>query len=182
MISSSGEFLDAALKLGHHGTAVFPLAGKIPRIPNPHPKGSPERLNCKGECGQLGHGYCDATTELGTIGYWWGVLYRGANIGARVPKGMFVLDIDPRHNGHESLAIAADDAYVPQTLTTIRERRGAHYLSPATGEALNGASGPGIDIKTSLGYTVRAPSIHPDSGKPHVHHRPVVDPRIGWSS
>ena len=30
---------------------IIPLNGKLPAIPNPHAKGSRERLECHGECG-----------------------------------------------------------------------------------------------------------------------------------
>ena len=69
---------------------------KAPRIKSPHPKGS----RCKGECGQDGHGVHDATDDIATICRWWGIEYRGANIGGRVPDGLFVIDLDPRKPGH----------------------------------------------------------------------------------
>ena len=50
-----------AIELALHDWAVFPLRGKVPAIPNPHPRGSMERQHCKGECGLHGHGVHDAT-------------------------------------------------------------------------------------------------------------------------
>ena len=117
-----------------------PQLGSLPAArqgsgdPNPHPKGSPERRSCKGECGQYGHGVHDATTDLGVIAYWWGVRYPGANIGARVPENMFVIDIDPRSSGHESLAaLLLDHGPLPETMTTISGRcdGGSHRASTA---------------------------------------------------
>lgn len=170
-----------AIEYAHHGWAVFPLRGKVPAILNPHPKGSPERQACKGECGLQGHGVLDATTDLGVITYWWGVVYRGANIGARVPENMFVLDVDPRHGGLESLA-ALEQSYspLPETLTTISGRGdgGRHYFYRRPPGKLSAKHlGPGLDLKTSSGYVVMAPSIHPDSGDPYTRiDRPVADP------
>ena len=97
----------------------------------------------------------DATSDLGTIGQWWGVLYPGANIGARVPRNVFALDVDPRSGGHESLAaLILDHGPLPETLTTISGRcdGGGHYfyrtpLGPLKAKRL----GPGIDLKTSAG-------------------------------
>ena len=60
---------------------VFPLNGKLPAIPNPHPRGSRERQHCKGECGMHGHGVLDATDDISTVAHWWGDRYRGCNIG-----------------------------------------------------------------------------------------------------
>jgi hypothetical protein len=93
-----------AVEYAVNNWAVFPLNGKIPAIPNPHPKWSRERQTCKGECGLQGHGVLDATTDIATIAAWWGGRYAGCNIGGRVPESMFVIDVDPRHGGLESLA------------------------------------------------------------------------------
>jgi Bifunctional DNA primase/polymerase, N-terminal len=163
---------------------VFPLHGKVPAIPNPHPKGSPERQTCKGECGLAGHGVLDATTDSGQIAKWWGGKYAGANIGVRVPQVMIVLDIDPRSGGIETLAaLEARFGKLPETLTTLSGRGdgGMHlfYRRPP-GKLSAKRLGAGIDIKTSTGYVVGAPSIHPDSGKPYTRvDHPVADPP-GW--
>ena len=169
-----------AIEYAIHNWAVFPLRGKIPAIPNPHPKGSPERQTCKGECGQHGHGVLDATSDIGQVAQWW-VRYRGANIGARVPETMFVLDIDPRSGGLQSLAtLEARFGKLPETLMTISGRGdgGVHLFYRRPPGALSAKRlGAGIDIKTSTGYTVVAPSLHPDSSKPYVRvDHPVVDP------
>jgi hypothetical protein len=175
------ELLAAALELARYGWQVFPLWGKTPAIPNPHPKGSWEHKNCHGECGRHGHGFYDATTDPVVITYWWMVRCPGANVAARVPPNMFVLDIDPQHGGHESLAaLILDHGQLPETLTTISGRGtgGAHYFyRRPPGKVSTKLLGPGIDIKDNLGYTVHPPSCHPDSGKPYTYiDRPVVDP------
>jgi hypothetical protein len=161
--------------------SVFPLDGKVPAIPSPHPKGSRERRECKGECGRHGHGVFDATTDTNTVIGWWAGRYAGSNIGVRVPVVMFVLDVDPRHGGLESLAaLEAQHGKLPETLTTRSGRGdgGMHlYFRRPPGKLSAARLGPGIDIKTSTGYVVGAPSIHPDTGNPYTRiEHPVATP------
>ena len=162
--------LAEALDYAAHGMAVFPGRGKIPAIPNPHPQGSRERQKCKGQCGNHGHGVLDATTDIAIITAWWTGRYAGANILGRVPVNVFVLDVDPRHRGLESLAaLQHRHNPLPSTLTTISGRGdgGTHTFwrrPPGTLTAKH--LGEGIDIKSSSGYIVLPPSIHPTTGKP----------------
>ena len=158
-----------AIELALHDWAVFPLRGKVPAIPNPHPRGSMERQHCKGECGLHGHGVHDATGDTDQIMAWWSGRYAVCNVGARVPNNMFVVDVDPRNGGAKSLAeLVAKFGPMPPTLTAISGRGdgGSHrYYRRPYGKLTSRQLGPGIDIKTSAGYVVVPPSIHPDSGK-----------------
>ena len=137
-----------AIELAARNWAVLPLDGKIP---------------FKGTRGVL-----DATTDVTIVAELWGVRYRGANIGARVPIAMFVIDVDPRNGGLESLAALEEKVGpFPTTMRTISGRRdgGCHYFFRRPPGKLSGAKlGPGIDLKSNTGYTVHAPSIHPDTG------------------
>ena len=170
---------DAALDLAAHHWAALPLRGKLPAIPFPHPKGHP----CKGECGQQGHGVKDATTDPDQITAWWTGRYRGCNIGARVPDPLVVIDVDPRHGGHRTLAAhEAEHGPLPETLTVMSgshpDSRHFYYRRPP-GKLSAARLGPGIDIKTSAGYCVVPPSIHPDTGRPYrwlIERRPVAPP------
>jgi hypothetical protein len=89
----------AAIAYAEHHWPVLPLRGKVPAIANPHPKGSRERRECKGECGLRGHGVLDASTDPVIVEGWWTGRYRFCNIGGRVPASMFVLDIISRFCG-----------------------------------------------------------------------------------
>jgi hypothetical protein len=170
-----------AIERGIRNWPVFPGNGKIPAIPNPHPEGSIERQTCKGECGLDGHGVLDATIDVEKIGFWWGGKYAGCNILGRVPESMFVVDVDPRHDGARSIA-ALEERYglLPETLMTVSGRMdgGVHYFyRRPTGNLSSKRLGPGIDIKTSTGYVVLPPSIHPDTRKPYLGvDKPVADP------
>ena len=181
---SADVLATAAVEYAEHHWPVFPLRGKVPAIPNPHPQGSPERLSCKGECGQYGHGLFDATTDAAVVITWWSGRYARANIGVRVPESMIVIDIDPRHGGDETLAaLEAKHGKLPDTLTTISGRGdgGRHlYFRRPPGKLSARRLGPGIDVKTHLGYVVGAPSIHPETGQPYTRiDRPVAAPP-GW--
>jgi len=155
--------LTAALDLAAHGWAILPLAGKVPAIPNPH-RDQPAR-NCRGTCGQPGHGVLDATTDPDTIHTWWAGPYRGANIGARVPAHLIVIDVDPRNGGTSSLtAWEAKHGQLPVTLSVWSGRGdgGRHlYWRRPPGPLSSRALPDGIDLKTSAGYCVMPPSIHP---------------------
>lgn len=152
-----------------NGWEIFPLNGKTPAIPSPHPKG----FKCDGQCGRDGHGVLDATTDLATIIRWWRRERRGANIGGRVPESLFVLDSDPRKDGHASAAAAltAEHGPMPHTHSTLSGRMdgGLHrfYRRPA-GKLHTANLGPGFDIKDHAGYVVMPPSIHPDTGLPYL--------------
>lgn len=170
-----------AVELALNSWPVIPLRGKIPAIPNPHPRGGWDRQHCRGECGLEGHGVLDATTYPETVARWWGGRYRGYNIGAKVPHSMFVIDVDPRSGGDSSLSVL-ETVYgaLPETLTTISGRGdgGRHlFFRRPVGDLTARHLGSGIDLKTDTGYTVHAPSIHPDTGRPYERiDRPVADP------
>ena len=164
--------------------AVFPGRGKIPAIPNPHPQGSRDRQECKGQCGRHGHGVLDATTDANQIAAWWGGRYAGANILGRVPVNVFVLDIDPRHGGLKSLAeLVAQHNALPETLTHYSGRGdgGTHtFWRRPSGTLTAKHLGDGIDIKTHSGYVVLPPSIHPDTGKPYTRIDRLIAAPPAW--
>ena len=150
------------------GWPVFPLRGKTP---------------FKGTRGHL-----DATTDPAVAAHWWCGRYRGANIGGRVPESMIMIDIDPYHGGADTLA-ALQEQYgqLPLTLTDFSGRYdgGRHYWFRRPPGKLSGKRlGAGIDLKTSTGYAVLPPSIHPDTGNPYFRfiypgQEPVAAPP-GW--
>jgi hypothetical protein len=146
-----------AIAYAQHGWSVFPLAGKTPAIPRAHEAGHP----CRGECGQHGHGYHDATRNLEQLLAWWG-RYPGAGIGVPcTPNGLAVVDIDPRNGGHQTLArLEAEHGPLPGTLMQLTGGDGLHLVYAHPGTDLPGKLGLGIDVKAN-GYIVAAPSAHP---------------------
>lgn len=169
-----------AVELAYNGWRLIPLNGKVPAIPTAHSVGDPLRGQCKGTCGRDGHGVLDASADLETVTAWWR-RYLGANIGAQVPDHAFVLDTDPRNGGTDSLAtLVAAHGPLPATLSVVSGRGdgGSHrYYRRPFGKLTDKHLGPGIDIKTSAGYCVVPPSIHPDSGQPyHWVDAPIAEP------
>jgi len=151
-----------AIEYAVHHWPVFPLRGKVPAIAG-------------------GRGVLDATCDVVIVTDWWHGPYSGCNIGGRVPDSMVVLDVDPRHGGLDSIT-ELEWCYepLPPTLTTISGRGdgGAHYFYRRPPGKLSAKRlGAGVDVKTSTGYVVLAPSIHPHSGKPYTRiDAPVAAP------
>ena len=161
-VLSSTDIGANAIEYAVNNWAVFPLRGKVPAIAG-------------------GRGVLDATTDIGQIVAWWSGPYRGANVGCRVPDSMVVIDVDPRHDGDRSIdALEQRHGKLPETLTTISGRGdgGRHlFFRCPTGKLTGKRLGPGIDLKTSAGYVVMPPSIHPDTGKPYTRiEGPVAAP------
>jgi hypothetical protein len=157
-MTNTAELAAMAVSYAAMGWPVFPLRGKVP---------------FKGTRGHL-----DATTDPALAARWWCDVYRGANIGGRVPESMIVIDLDPYHGAFETLRAHGHE--LPHTLTDYSGRGddGAHYWFRRPPGKLSGKRlGAGIDLKTSTGYVVLPPSIHPDTGKPYVRvDRPVAAP------
>lgn len=82
------------------------------------------------------------------------------------PSGIWALDIDPRHNGNESLAqLVEQHGPLPNTVEAITGAGGRHFLFQLPNGAspkIKCAAGvlPGVDIRGQGGYIVVAPSLH----------------------
>jgi hypothetical protein len=148
--------LDAALDYAANGWAILPLRGKIPLT---------------------AHGVDDATSDLDVIRSWWS-RWPAANVGARVPEQLLVLDVDPRNGGDLDLL----DAPLPETLTCWSGRGdgGAHYYFLQPAGALTSTRLPaGIDLKLR-GYCVVPPSVHPATGRPYRWQEHEIAPVPAW--
>jgi hypothetical protein len=130
--------IEAALELAETGVAVFPVGpDKAPRTAN---------------------GFHDATTDAEAIQAWteW-----DGGIGAAVPDGFVVIDVDPRNGGTDTLKLLAEAGRkLPRTRTARTRSGGFHYwLSVPTGATLRSKLGPGVDVKRAgKGYVVVPPS------------------------
>jgi hypothetical protein len=148
----TASLLEYALSYAGKGWAVFPLRGKEPRTL---------------------HGHLDATTDPDQIRTWWR-MWPEANIGAPVPPGLLVIDIDPRNGGSiEALPP------LPATMTAWSGRmdggRHLYYRRPA-GLTLTSTRLPaGVDLKKH-GYMVMPPSIHPATAQPYTWQVPTTQP------
>jgi hypothetical protein len=138
--------IEAALTYANTGWPVFPLLGKSPL------KGS--------------NGHKDATRDLQKIQDWWSS-NPTANIGLATGRisGLIVLDVDPRHGGHESFKkIEANYGSLPKTRMSRTAHGGLHrfYAYPDDGNRYPNAVElqglPGIDVRADGGYVVLPPS------------------------
>ena len=155
--------LDNALQAAQlHGFHVIPLTvRKLPAIRSPHSKGH----GCKGECGQLGHGIHDATSDPTRIRAMFEVARHATGYGiacGRPPHHLVGLDLD-RKNGvngvWELRKLAAQHGIrVPRTVVISTPTGGFHawWTGPADVKVPNraGHMAPGIDVRGSGGYLV----------------------------
>ena len=132
------------------GWAIFPLAGKTPRVK-----------------------WRDVSTTDPNEIHALFAKRNGANIGLDCGKsGLVVIDLDVKGDAdglatwHE-LGIGDTAALVSQT-----GGGGQHLIFRDTSDGAIGNSagklGPGVDVRGNGGYIVLPPSIHPDSGKPYL--------------
>ena len=63
-------------------------------------------------------GHRSATSDPATITAWW-TLRPDALIGGRIPKDVVVLDIDPRHDGHDTWDTIVAGHDLPVTRVTL---------------------------------------------------------------
>ena len=124
------ELAAAALGYAAAGWEIFPLhvRGKLPLI---------SKL-------EGGHGHLDATADADQVRRWWAT-YPLANIGGRVPAGLIVLDIDPRHGGDDAVAdLQAAHGPLPSTLTSTSGRGdgGTHLYFVHPGGEVSGTRLP----------------------------------------
>ena len=165
------DLATAAADYGAQGIEIFPA--------NPRTK-APLTTN----------GMKDATSDLGQIRRWW-TDHPEALIACRIPHGVIVLDIDPRHGGDTTWA-ELQQHYGP--ITTGRSHLsgrgdgGGHYwflapdqptsIKPLTQWAQKHGVGEkagrnswtsGIDIlHHNHRYTILPPSPHPETGQPYI--------------
>lgn len=167
--------LASALSWAEAGWPVIPLRpnGKTPLYPNPHPQGSKERQQCKGECGKLGHGILDASRDPDKIRRMF-AKHPDANIGGATTDRL-VIDLDYQNNG-ERLDV------LPPTRTHISGRGNGnehlvYRIAGSFGQTLSqGHLAKGVDFKSGrAAYVVLPPSTHPATGKPYTVADRAVD-------
>jgi hypothetical protein len=173
---------DAALAYAAAGYEVFPLRGKLPHAncPQCEPRSPRYQPHHAADCAhELCHGLYAATSDPARVGRWW-ARWPEANIGARVPRVLLVLDVDPRHGGHQRLAeLEAEHGPLPATRVSVSGRGdgGQHrwFLHPG-GQVSAVRLGAGLDVKTHSGYVLLPPSHHPATGRPYRWAEPLRDP------
>lgn len=129
--------VDAAVLIAKRGNRVFPVgADKAPRTPN---------------------GHHDGTTVEEVIRAWrW-----DGGIGLVIPERTFVLDVDPRNGGGDTMnALLKINGGLPLTREVRTQSGGRHlYYALPDDRELRGKLGPGVDIKKpGRGYVLVPPS------------------------
>jgi hypothetical protein len=115
------------------------------------------------------NGVRSASLDPGVVKHWFGYQVPDANLGVACDR-LVVLDIDPRHDGDQSLAALEHECALPPTWRTLTGGGGEHVIfacpdgvtiknySPTPGSVP--PLGPGIDIRARGGYIVAPPSRH----------------------
>jgi len=153
-------------RLAEAGWPLLPLHGKVP--------------DCRPRASRRDHPMPRQWPAGGSDG-------RTANVGARVPESLIVVDIDPRAGGWGSLAcLEAEHGPLPATLTvrTGGADRGEHrYFVRPPGPLAMAKLGPGVDLRLpGKHYTVLPPSIHPETRRAYEWADVTVVPVFlpGW--
>lgn len=132
------DHLSAALKLASKGVPVFPVGpDKRPRTSN---------------------GFKDGSTDYGQIRDWnWN---SGGMVGACIPEGQVIIDVDPRNGGMETWEALKAGHTLPSTRTVSTMNDGYHYyFKVEPGVKLRSTLGPGVDVKNAgKGYVIVPPS------------------------
>ncbi|WP_326583337.1 bifunctional DNA primase/polymerase [Streptomyces sp. NBC_00481] len=154
---------DNALQAAQNfGFEVIPLSvRKLPAIRSPHDKGH----GCKGECGQLGHGIHDASSDPDRIHAMFAATRHATGYGiacGRAPHHLIGLDLD-RKNGVDGVwelrkLAAKHGIAVPRTVIIRTPSGGFHawWTGPADVKVPNRAGhvAPGVDVRGAGGYLV----------------------------
>lgn len=162
----------AALEAVTLGFRVVPLAPgrKVPLFVNAHQGEKPEagRAKCTGQCGQVGHGAHDGTTDPNKIRQWFRDEPR-AGLGG----GMGVLigiDIDFQHGGRLLNTFPATRTHYSGRGNGNRHLIYA-YEPGSVASKISQRNGwlPGVDVKAGPGaYLVLPPTLHETSKKPYT--------------
>jgi Bifunctional DNA primase/polymerase, N-terminal/Primase C terminal 1 (PriCT-1) len=159
---------ESALRLASRGLPVLPLHSVLLA-------GCGYVCTCgKAQCKSAGkhpharlvrNGLTDATIDELVINHWWSC-FSYANVGLATGK-VVVLDVDPRHDGDETLR-ALEDKHgpLPSTWRAITGGGGEHiFFSGVPIPNSVGQVGAGLDIRGPGGYVVVPPSLHKSGRK-----------------
>lgn len=166
-MTGAGEMAKHATAYARRGIPVFPLWWPTPQSEAPCACGKPNCANVgKHPIGELApKGLHSATTDLAVIARWWRTC-PDANVAipTGAASGVFVLDVDPRHGGDESLyELERRNGELPEAPEAITGSGGRHIVFAHPGREIRNSSGklgPGLDVRGDGGYIVAPPSLH----------------------
>jgi len=171
-----------------HAQLYLALGFAVLPVHFPYERDGRRQCSCAREdCGQpakhpfgrlVRNGVKDASTDPETVERWFTSTAFNIAIATGAVSGIFVLDIDPRHDGDEALAaLEAKHGPLPATWRFLTGGGGEHILFRHPGRTIPnsaGVLGPGIDVRGDGGYIVAPPSLH-ICGRPYaisVDHHP----------
>lgn len=175
-----------ALSAAERGLAVIPLSRtKLPALRSPHhddpspPAGEAGTVNpagprCHGECGRLGHGVYDASTDPARIRELFAAAPWATGYGIACglpPHHLIGIDLDTKSGTDSSSALrelALRHLFtIPETVVVLTPSGGRHlWLSGPPDVVVPNSAGrlaPGIDIRGAGGYLV-GPGSRTDHG------------------
>ncbi|TCQ79972.1 AAA domain-containing protein [Ochrobactrum sp. BH3] len=158
--------LDVALSYQAQNWPVFPCRHRDEEIIDPQ-TGEIEILATKTPL--TSNGFRGATLNERIVReYWRRNPYAMIGVPTGAPIGAWVLDIDPKHGGDETLAaLEAAHGALPATLTAETTSGGRHYFfRHRQGVRNRGALGSGVDVRGDGGYVIAAGSV-PEVGLPY---------------
>jgi hypothetical protein len=157
----------AALAYAEQGIPVLALRGKLPRIPAAHPPGDPLHQQCRGECGQPGHGVHDATCDPEQLRAWW-QRWPTANIGLRCGVRFDVLDVDGDAGRHSLQRFLTEHGGAVIGGPRVRTGSGGwHLYVEPTGLPDQIGVLDHVDYRAADRYVVAPPSRHPTTRQPY---------------
>lgn len=155
----------------HHGWYVVPIHGVMVT------RDGEFRCTCgKPDCRAPGkhpttpNGLKNATLNREWIEAWW-KRWPWANVGivTGAQSGLVVVDIDPRHNGDDSLDnLLVKNGSFPDTVEVMTGGGGRHFYFKHPGIEIKNSAGKlgvGIDVKADGGYVLAPPSAHISGGR-----------------
>ena len=124
------------------------------------------RCDCNDEtCPNLGkHPRIPWSKEVGVPSMWEKWPNDGFGVATGKRSGIWVLDVDPRSGGIETLAaLEQSNAPLPKTVSVLTGSKGLHFYFKYPGPDYRntaGALGAGLDTRGDGGYIVGAGSLH----------------------
>lgn len=114
-------------------------------------------------------GQSEATTDEATLRSWFaGAFQPGLAMACGLASGVWVLDVDPRNGGHDSLArLVAEYGPLPPGPAARTGGGGLHlfFRWPSHGKLPRRRVGPGLDVITGDSpYLILPPSTHVSGG------------------
>lgn len=130
--------------------------------------GKGDDCSSRGKHPRTARGVKDATNDLERL-VAWASAYPDANwaLACGRQSGVFVVDVDPRHGGFESMDDWESVNPLPETLTALTGGGGRHHFFryPEVGHIGNRTNWrPGVDVKSDGGYVILEGSTHHSGG------------------